>query len=84
MPDQNMINKVAQSLFELSYPDCLLSDFGKEFISLYSLHAKTAIMAMREPTELMKMAGSIDPGSGGPDLGYETEVWQAAIDACLQ
>lgn len=43
----------------------------------------TIIKAMREPTEKMKMAGSIDPGSGGPDDGYETEVWQAMIDAII-
>lgn len=41
------------------------------------------IKALREPTENMKVAGSIDPGSGGPDEGYETEVWQAMIDSIL-
>lgn len=41
------------------------------------------VKAMREPTETMKIAGSIDPGSGGPDDGYETEIWQAMIDAIV-
>lgn len=41
------------------------------------------LTAMREPTEKMKIAGSIDPGSGGPDDGYETEVWQAMLDAII-
>lgn len=42
------------------------------------------LTAMREPTENMKIAGSIDPGSGGPDEGYETEVWQAMLDAIIE
>lgn len=42
-----------------------------------------AIKAMREPTEKMKVAGSIDPGSGGPDNGYKTEVWQSMIDVII-
>ena len=46
--------------------------------------AKAAIEALREPTEEMKIAGSIDPGAGGPDHGYETEVWQAMIDEALK
>ena len=45
--------------------------------------ARAAIKAMREPNEDMYIAGSIDPGSGGPDEGYQTEVWQSMIDAAL-
>lgn len=45
--------------------------------------ARAAIEAMREPTEEMKLAGSLDPGAGGPDPGYETDVWQAMIDEAL-
>lgn len=49
----------------------------------YVSQVKVLLLAMREPTEKMKMAGSIDPGSGGPNEGYETEVWQAMLDAII-
>ena len=76
MIDKVAIDKAARVLFnyeqgERTMDDCLNA-------------AKLVIKAMREPTEEMKIAGSIDPGSGGPDSGYETEVWQSMIDAALK
>lgn len=50
----------------------------------YRKVARAAIEAMREPTQEMKDVGLRDPGSGGPDPGYETEVWQAMLDEALK
>lgn len=52
--------------------------------AMFDMAARAAIEAMREPTEEMRIAGSVDPCSGGPDLGYETEVYQAIFDAALK
>lgn len=63
-----------------------ITDEQKVIASIYNGYVgqvKAVIKAMREPTEEMKIAGSINPGSGGPDEGYETEVWQAMIDAII-
>lgn len=70
--DSEMIERCAKAACDCS---------GKLSISDAMLIA--IIKAMREPTENMKIAGSIDPGSGGPDEGYETEVWQAMLDAVI-
>lgn len=82
----NMIEKVAR-VIEPSFdvkcfiPNCPECDRIRQNAKN---KAKAAILAMREPSEGMKEFALPDPGSGGPDYGYETEVWQNMIDAALK
>lgn len=77
--EQRFKNIVAETA-GMSFEETKVSLPNKKFWIDYTI---TIIKAMREPTEKMKIAGSIDPGSGGPDDGYETEIYQAMLDAII-
>lgn len=78
----NMIEKVARAIADKYAPAV---DHRAPYAKIMMVEAaKAAILAMREPTKEMCEGTLTDPGSGGPDEGYETEVWQNMIDAALK
>lgn len=82
-----MIEKVAINIYDNELEggrSCSWDDLFSSEKTQYMRQAKAAIEAMREPTEGMKIAGTLDAGCGGPDEEYIGQVWQAMIDAALK
>lgn len=77
--EQRFKNTIAETA-GMSFEETKVSLPNRDIWKKYTL---TIIKAMREPTKKMELAGSLDPGSGGPDEGYETEVWQAMLDCII-
>lgn len=50
----------------------------------YRRLARTALAAMREPTQQMLVAASKIPGGGFQNSHSDLEVWQAMIDEALK
>ena len=89
-----MVDRVAQAIAWTSltekgratskWPD----DYGPYEREAIRGEAYAAITAMREPTEAMRLAGSMKvpafKGTGAARYHVKVEVWQAMIDASLE
>ena len=80
-PMTDMIERVAREILE-AHTDWLLGKDAKE--DLFRTMARAAIVAMREPTKAMRVAGN----AAGYDAGINPDralpvCWKAMIDAAL-
>lgn len=92
---EDLVERVAKALYEAMYPQERNQHLPEWFVAgdgcrdLFMRYARTAIHALREPTEAMvKPTGEvlgryIEDSLGVSDRDAALGVWQAMIDAAL-